>query len=283
MVPGLRSFKRVRLAPRRAILHFMRLLFLASTCLLALSAPAASAWLTDLDVAKAQALKENKPILVDFTGSDWCAPCQALRKNVFESPEFAAVASQYVLVELDYPHRKPQSPSLVAKHAEVAKCFGVDGFPTVLLIDAKSGEVFGRTVGFSGPVQVFLEKLASFKNTPEGRAALVEDKKQADALSLQKKARLQLVEDAHVAKMDAAIRGRDFKAAELELEAYISHPAARPILLLHKADVLLKIDPRARAQVNQYLDEALKLAAVNDNLKDGIKVEAEKIRQRLPR
>ena len=86
----------------------------------ALTAVAAEpVWLTDLDAAKAQAVKENKPVLVDFTGSDWCPPCKALHKNVFESAEFAAVASKYVLVELDYPRKTSQAPELKAKNAEL--------------------------------------------------------------------------------------------------------------------------------------------------------------------
>jgi thiol:disulfide interchange protein len=75
----------------------MKLLLRLVPCLLALSALAAPEWLTDLDAAKAQGVKEGKPVLVDFTGSDWCPPCKALHKNVFMSEEFAAEASKYVL------------------------------------------------------------------------------------------------------------------------------------------------------------------------------------------
>ena len=169
------------------------------TSLLLLGAAVAVAaepvWLTDLDAAKAQAVKENKPVLVDFTGSDWCPPCKALHKNVFESKEFAAVASKYVLVELDYPRNKPQEPELKAKNAALSKQFGITGFPTVLLIDAKSGDVFGKTVGFGGQsAKEYLEKLASFKNTPEGRAALVkEQKSSADRSAAQPGSAQQLV------------------------------------------------------------------------------------------
>jgi len=132
------------------------LLFLATV-----TARAELNWLTDLDTAKAQAVKENKPVLVDFTGSDWCPPCKALHKNVFESAEFAAVAPKYVLVELDFPRKTPQAPELKAKNAALSKQFGISGFPTVLLIDAKSGDVFGKTVGFGGQTaKEYLEKLA---------------------------------------------------------------------------------------------------------------------------
>jgi thiol:disulfide interchange protein len=152
----------------------MRLFASVISLFVAVAALAAEpVWLTDLDAAKAQGVKENKPVLVDFTGSDWCPPCKALHKNVFMSAEFAAVASKYVLVELDYPRTKTQAPELKAKNAELSKQFGITGFPTVLLLDARSGDVFGKTVGFGGQsAKEYLDKLASFKNTPEGMGAL---------------------------------------------------------------------------------------------------------------
>ena len=58
---------------------------------LAMVAPSfAAEWLTELPAAQAKAAAENKAILVDFTGSDWCGWCIRLRKNVFDTPEFAS-------------------------------------------------------------------------------------------------------------------------------------------------------------------------------------------------
>ena len=218
-------------------------------------------WLTDLDAAKAQAVKENKPVLVDFTGSDWCPPCKALHKNVFESAEFTAVASKYVLVELDFPKAKPQAPELKAKNAELSKKFGISGFPTVLLIDAKSGEVFGKTVGFGGQTaKEYLDKLASFKNTPEGKIALEQEQKSAADRS----AKSRILGP----KIDAAIKGKDFKTAEAALDEMFADVAGprKAVLPFNKARVLIMIDPTAKEQALKYIDEALALTAGDETL-----------------
>ena len=229
-------------------------------------------WLTDLDAAKAQAAKENKPMLVDFTGSDWCPPCKALHKNVFESAEFAAVASRYVLVELDHPKSKPQSPELKAKNAELSKKYGITGFPTVLLIDAKTGDVFGKTVGFGGQsAKDYLDKLASFKNTPEGKAALAQEQKAAADRSSRSRELGQ--------KINAAIGAKDFKAAEAALEemfADVTGPR-KAVLPCSKARILTMIDPTAKEQSLKYVDEAIALTGGDETLTKPFKAFREKI------
>ena len=65
-------------------------------------------WSTDLEKAFAQAKAEKKSVLVEFTGSDWCPPCIAMRKNVFSTKEFVdGAAKKYILVELDFPNGDP--------------------------------------------------------------------------------------------------------------------------------------------------------------------------------
>lgn len=247
-------------------------LFTAILSLGAAFAAAEPTWLTDLDAAKAQGVKENKPVLVDFTGSDWCPPCKALHKQVFESAEFAAVASQYVLVELDYPKSKPQSPELKAKNTALSKQFGITGFPTVLLLDAKTGEVFGKTVGFGGQTaKDYLDKLASFKNTPEGKAALEKEQKSAADRSAKSRVLGQ--------KINAAIAAKDFKAAEAALEemfADVTGPR-KAIMPFNKARILIQIDPTAKEQALKYLDEALALTAGDESLTKPFKAFREKI------
>src|SRR5947209_4080600 len=70
-----------------------------------------SQWLTDLPKAQAKAKAENKMLLMDFAGSDWCPPCMALKKKVFSSSEFEAFAkTSLVLVDVDFPRRKQLDP-----------------------------------------------------------------------------------------------------------------------------------------------------------------------------
>lgn len=250
----------------------MKKLILTLMLLAAVTARAELTWLTDLDAAKAKGVKENKPVLVDFTGSDWCPPCKALHKNVFESAAFAAVASRYVLVELDYPRTKPQSPELKAKNREWQQKFGITGFPTVLLLDAKSGEVFGKTVGFGGQTaKEYLDKLASFKNTPEGKVALGKEQQAASARSAKNRELGQ--------KIDAAIKAKDFKAAEAALtEMYEDASGPREgVFYYNKARILLQIDPTAKAQALRYLDEALAAAAGDENMTKSFKAYRDKV------
>ena len=248
--------------------------FLLALTLLAtfVAAQAAPVWLTDLDAAKAQGAKENKPVMVNFTGSDWCPPCQSLHKSVFVTAEFAAFASKYVLVELDYPRTKPQSPELKAKNREWQQKYAVNSFPTVLLIDAKSGEVFGKTVGFGGQsAKEYLEKLASFQNTPEGKASLDQEQKTAADRSAKSRELGQ--------KINAAIAAKDFKAAEAALEemfADVSGPR-KAVLPFNKARILTMIDPTAKEQALKYVDEAISLTGGDETLNKPFKAFREKV------
>jgi thiol-disulfide isomerase/thioredoxin len=255
----------------------MKKLLLALTLLAAVVAQAAPVWLTDLDAAKAQGVKENKPVLVDFTGSDWCPPCKALHKDVFQSAEFAAVASKYVLVELDYPRTKPQDAALKAKNREWQQKFGITGFPTVLLIDAKSGDVFGKSVGFGGQsAKEYLAKLASFKNTPEGKAALEKESKDNAARSAKSRELGQ--------KIEAAIAAKDFKAAEAalsEIFADVSGPR-KGVFHYNKARILLQIDPTAKEEALKYLDEALAAAAGDAAMTKSFKAYRDKVSAEKP-
>ena len=95
-------------------------------------------WSTDLEKAFAQAKKENKAVLVEFTGSDWCPPCIAMRKNVFSKKEFVDAASKkYILVELDFPKG---DKAIAEKNEPYAEKYKIEGFPTVILFDSEGKE-----------------------------------------------------------------------------------------------------------------------------------------------
>jgi protein disulfide-isomerase len=140
----------------------MKKLTLALLLLATVTARAELTWLTDLDEAKKVATKENKKLLVDFTGSDWCGYCIKLHKEVFDTPEFEKFAKDYVLVELDFPKRKEQPAAEKAKNQAAQKKYGVNGFPTVIIINS-SGKVLNRAEGYapdSGP-DAYLPKLGA--------------------------------------------------------------------------------------------------------------------------
>ena len=110
---------------------------------------AGEGWLTNLDKAKILAKKEKKMILVEFTGSDWCPPCKALKKTVFTSSAFKKYATEsLVLVEFDFPRGKNLVTKEQAEYNRAqAKKFAVKGYPTVILMDA-NGKQLMKKVGF---------------------------------------------------------------------------------------------------------------------------------------
>ncbi|MFD0893122.1 thioredoxin family protein [Luteolibacter ambystomatis] len=102
-------------------------------------------WTDNYEAAKAQAKKENKTILLDFTGSDWCGWCIKLDKEVFSQKAFKDYAKdKLILVEVDFPHDKRQSRKLKEQNQALAKEFGVKGYPTVILVDG-DGKKVGQT------------------------------------------------------------------------------------------------------------------------------------------
>lgn len=92
-------------------------------------------WHTDISDAAKIALDENKPLMMFFTGSDWCGWCIRLQKEVFHKPEFAKWASEnVVLVELDFPRKTPQSEALRNQNYQMQNMFGVTGYPTIWFV-----------------------------------------------------------------------------------------------------------------------------------------------------
>lgn len=114
-------------------------------------------WSTDIEAAVQQAKKENKSVLIEFTGSDWCPPCIMMRKNVFSKKEFIDQASKkYVLVEIDVPKGDEE---LAKKHQPIAEKYEIEGFPTVILLDS-NGKEFSRFFPTEFPkVDLFLAQL----------------------------------------------------------------------------------------------------------------------------
>jgi thioredoxin-related protein len=132
---------------------FHRNFFVALLALAATSAIAADGeWPSDYSKALETARSQNKRVLLDFTGSDWCGPCIELRKRVFSRPDFRAYAEKnLVLVEVDYPQRKQQSPELKQQNEKLSRQYGIDqkGFPTVVLLDP-DGKVVREFTGYDG-------------------------------------------------------------------------------------------------------------------------------------
>jgi thioredoxin-related protein len=97
-------------------------------------------WKTNFNEAKIEAAKNNKLILVNFSGSDWCLPCIRLKKSIFDSESFTAYASEnLVLVNADFPRQNKHklSPAQKKMNEDLAEKYNPEGkFPYTILLTA---------------------------------------------------------------------------------------------------------------------------------------------------
>lgn len=96
-------------------------------------------WLTNYEQAKAEAAKEGKDLLINFSGSDWCIFCIKLEKEVFSKEEFARDANKYfVFLLVDFPNdTSNQSDEVRIQNQQLARMYGFEGlFPTIYLAAA---------------------------------------------------------------------------------------------------------------------------------------------------
>ena len=145
---------------------FVRTLILIATLFLSFSSVGKKevTWYTNYNEALNVAKNNNQNILIYFTGSDWCAPCIQLKKDLFDTKEFEELSQQYVLLYIDIPRRNDiVSPDQKAHNKEVFKKFNKTGvFPLFLAVSPK-GKVLDEYSGYSMNGEIsyhldFLEK-----------------------------------------------------------------------------------------------------------------------------
>lgn len=146
-----------------------RLLFLALT-VVSLSTSAQQAegeltWYTNLVSAVDRSIEEDKPLLLFFTGSDWCGWCKRLQAEAFLKPEFKKWADEsVVLMELDYPRRTAQPEELKQQNMNILRMFGVRGYPTIWFVNpTKNGneinfEKIGQTGYIRGGAEAWIQE-----------------------------------------------------------------------------------------------------------------------------
>ena len=120
-------------------------------------------WLTDLPKAQAQAKKENKLVLLDFTGSDWCGWCIKLKEEVFDLKEFKEYAAKnLVLVEVDFPRKKELAAEQKKANEALQEKYEIEGFPTIIVLDGE-GKKVGNLGYMKGGPKAFIAKLEKLK------------------------------------------------------------------------------------------------------------------------
>jgi thioredoxin-related protein len=139
--------------------NFISLLIALGLTLVHITASAESNWVTDYKKAQEDAKASKKLMLLEFTGSDWCGWCIKLDKEVFSTPEFQNFASKnLVLVKLDFPRSKPQTEALKKQNEQLAQKYGIQGFPTIIVLNGQ-GEKVGELGYIEGGPSPFLAKL----------------------------------------------------------------------------------------------------------------------------
>lgn len=103
---------------------------------------------SNLDEALQKAKTENKTILVNFSGSDWCRSCILLKKTILNTEEFKNFADEkLVILDVDFPRLKKNklSKEQTAINEALAARYNKNGqFPTILLLDSNA-KVLGKT------------------------------------------------------------------------------------------------------------------------------------------
>jgi thioredoxin-related protein len=127
----------------------------------------AQEWQTDINVAKEIATKENKPIILVFQGSDWCAPCIKLDREIWNTDTFKKYAKEhYVMLKADFPRRKKNtlSETQTKKNAQLAEKYNKQGFfPFVVVLDS-NGKVLGENSYKKTTPENYIKELNAFTN-----------------------------------------------------------------------------------------------------------------------
>lgn len=101
-------------------------------------------WLTQIETAKAKAKADGKPIVLVFSGSDWCRPCMNMKRNIFDKAVFTDYAKEsVVLMEVDFPRRKENQLTMDQRrhNNSLANKYGIQYFPTMVIVDANGKEL----------------------------------------------------------------------------------------------------------------------------------------------
>lgn len=102
-------------------------------------------WMTSYDEALHQAKETTKPIVLFFTGSDWCTWCHKLENESLQTPEFAQSAGKdFIFLKLDFPMKKGQDSKVTEQNKGLQQKFSVRSFPSIIVLDA-NGDLVGAT------------------------------------------------------------------------------------------------------------------------------------------
>jgi len=142
-----------------------KIISIIAIILVSISAINAQEWQTNFEKAKEIASKENKPIVLVFQGSDWCAPCIKLDREVWSTAVFKTYAKEnFVMLQADFPRRKKNNLSQTQNesNAKLAELYNKKGiFPFVVVLNSK-GKVLGETGYKKTTPEDYIKELNAF-------------------------------------------------------------------------------------------------------------------------
>lgn len=233
---------------------YSKCLLCVGLVLSAVSGAVEPVWRADLPAALAQAGREDKQVLVDFTGSDWCSACIRLRRNILDSKEFMQWAGkQFVFVEVDIPQKPVLPAEQLAENKAVAEAYGVSGFPTIMVLNAR-GQVTGGFLGDVGQVDAAVAHLERALRV----SAMFE---QAEELSGEEKARVLMAAYRLFPGGKAFERHRDKLEADILKHDPDNATGMKDILEVRSQAVLFEAEretvPRFSAEYGQLIERQL--------------------------
>jgi protein disulfide-isomerase len=245
----------------------------------------AGQWTQDYDAALAAAKKNGIPLLLNFTGSDWCGWCKKMDAGVFSKPEWKEYARKHVaLAYIDFPRDKSKVPqAFVARNKDLSEKYGIGGYPTYVLLDSASGDELGRLnakqdtpAKFIAQVNAFnrfsganLKKLSArnpaFKKAADGyvaaRTEIASLKEKLEAAEKKQKELREKLEDLFVQARAKELgdRGADYLAAHKELkeaqaalQAWLATSPQRNQETMKKFEAFKKRIDEANAKLSRF-------------------------------
>ena len=144
-----------------------RLILVAATVCISLGAACShgeSGWLNDYKRAQQEAKTNNKFLLLDFTGSDWCGWCKKLDKEILSQSQFKDYAREnLVLLEVDFPRAKPQNAEVRKQNQELAQQYQVEGFPTIVVLNGDGQKLWQYDGYFPDGLAAFIVQLEKLR------------------------------------------------------------------------------------------------------------------------
>lgn len=115
-------------------------------------------WLNSFSAAQQQARANSKPILILFTGTQWCPACIKLEKDVLMKPEFMdAVKNRFVFVKAEFP-KYDENSIKASPYFSLMERYGISLFPTLIIVDADGNHLFTVNYKAAAP-QAYAEEL----------------------------------------------------------------------------------------------------------------------------